>query len=345
MDNPSPFRPTPDFTNSRPVGEDPRLQPTPDWGNLGPGTEVAGWEPSPERKPVVVQKPGAAVGPLLAALATMFAGLLFVVAHRDRPAGEGLTDLFSTQPPKITSAHDTRQLDRMRPQNQAEALLGLAVANSDGAVEEIESRVDQWQGKVRWNSQIASLSAAALNSKDTTVRESGVEVELVAYGLAKNSASLNYLLKTAESSDHAQKIWALWALGLMGNRGVETDQVVQVLTNHLQDSDEESRRWAVEGLALTGADGAIEPLLKAMHDDPAAEVRGRAACGIAEAGLFSPVQRSSAIPQLLRYTDDPALDAQTQGWAFHALSDITHRHMPNDAAAWRKWYEATKSRD
>ena len=28
----------------------------------------------------------------------------------------------------------------------------------------------------------------------------------------------------AGSSDHAQKIWALWALGLLGNRGVESER-------------------------------------------------------------------------------------------------------------------------
>lgn len=294
----------------------------------------------PERKPVVRRKPGAALGPVLAALAAMFAGMLFVVAHRDDPAGAGFAGLFST--PKITSAHDTKQLDKMKPQNQAEALLELAVANSDGASEQISSRVDRWHGKVQWSPQIASLSAAALNSKDRRVRESGVEVELAAYGLSKNSASLNYLLKSAESSDHAQKIWALWALGLMGNRGVEPDQVVQALTNHLQDPDEDSRRWAVEGLALTGADAAIDPLLKAMHDDPVSEVRGRAACGIAEAGLFTPEQRMSAVPALIGYSDDPELDAQTQGWAFHALADITHQRLPNRTAAWRGWYEAAR---
>ena len=53
---------------------------------------------------------------------------------------------------------------------------------------------------MQWNSQIATLTTAALNSNDMRVRESGVEVELAAYGLAKNAASLDYLLKTAESS-------------------------------------------------------------------------------------------------------------------------------------------------
>src|SRR3974377_1007037 len=140
----------------------------------------------------------------------------------------------------------------MKPQKKAETLLELAVGHSQGAVEQISSRVDRWNGKVEWNPQIASLTSAALNSNDMRVRESGIEVELAAYGLSKNSASLDYLLKVAESPDHAQKIWALWALGLMGNRGVEAAHVVQVLTAHLKDSDEDSRHWAVEGLALVG---------------------------------------------------------------------------------------------
>jgi hypothetical protein len=230
----------------------------------------------------------------------------------------------------------------MKPQKQAEALLELAVGRSDGAVDQISSRVDRWQGKVKWDSQIATLTTAALNSNDMRVRQSGIEVELAAYGLAKNAASLAYVLKSAESSDHAQKIWGLWALGLMGNRGVETDRVVQVLTTHLNDTDEDSRRWAVEGLALVGSAQTIEPLLKSMHDDPSATVRERAACSLAESGMFTHEQRFSAVPQLLNYTDDPALDAQTHNWAFQALHDITGQHLPSDSNAWRSWYESSK---
>ena len=241
-----------------------------------------------------------------------------------------------------SASKDPRQLDRMKPQKQAEALLELAVSHSDGAVDQISSRVDRWHGKLQWNSQIATLTTAALNSNDMRVRESGVEVELAAYGLSKNSASLEYLLRTAESPDHAQKIWALWALGLMGNRGVETGRIVEVLTTHLKDSDADSRRWAVEGLALVGTSPVIVPLLEAMHDDPSPLVRERAACSLAESGLFTQEQRLSAVPQLLNYADDPSLDAQTHGWAFQALGDITHQHLPHDAAAWRSWYEATK---
>jgi len=236
------------------------------------------------------------------------------------------------------SLTDLRQVDALEPQSQAEALLELAVSRSNGAVEQISSRLNGWRGKVKWDPEIASLTSAALNSNDLGVRESGVEVELAAYGLSKDSASLDYVLKTAKSRDHSRKIWALWALGLMANRGVETERVMEVLTKHLQDSDQDTRRWAVQGLAVTGTEQAIAPLLKTMHDDRSAMVRERAACSLAESGTFTADQRYTAVPQLLNYTEDPTLDAQTQAWAFQALGEITHQRLPNNAAAWRNWY-------
>jgi HEAT repeat protein len=227
------------------------------------------------------------------------------------------------------------------------------VGRSVGAVEQISSRADRWHGKLNWNSQIATLTTAALNSDDMRVRESGIEVELAAYGLSKNSASLEYLILTADSEghtqkgqtqkdrvqeDHAQKVWALWALGLMGNRGVDSARVVDTLTRHLKDSDEDSRRWAVEGLALVGSAESMTPLLQSMHDDSSPSVREAAACALAQSGMFTPEQRLTIVPQLLAYTDDPALDSQTHAWAFQALGDITHQHLPNDSAVWRGWY-------
>lgn len=175
------------------------------------------------------------------------------------------------------------------------------------------------------------------------VRGAAIEVELTAYGLSKNAKSLEYLLKTSESHDHARKIWALWALGLMGNRGTESDRVTQVLTAHLHDSDDDSRRWAVEGLALIGADQSIPTLLKIMHDDPAPGVRERAASALAQTGMFTRDQRNSAVPQLLNYTDDPSLDSQTHAWAFQALGQITRQHLTDSSTAWREWYQSSKN--
>ncbi len=319
---------------------DPRLQPTPDYGTLGPGSDIALTQfDSKSRslgRPVDPRRPAL----ILAAGIGLLGALL--AANLGRAQGD-LSNIFSSREPSPASAQDVHQLDRLKPQKQAEALLELAVGQHDGAVEQISSRVDRWQGRVRWTPQIATLTTAALNSNDMRVRESGIEVELAAYGLAKNSSSLDYVIRTAASSDHARKIWALWALGLMGNRGVGTDRVVEVLTNHLQDQDEDSRRWAVDGLALTGATQTIAPLLQSMHDDPSPRVRESAACGLSESGMFTPQQRMTAVPQLLNYTDDPSLDAQTRAWATQALTDITHQHFGNDANAWRNWYNSAKA--
>ena len=331
MDVPSPFPTTSPTAKAGPI--DPRLQPTPDYGTLGPGSDIAGIRTGN----ALAQSKGAGLcsAHLIAAVVGMVAALVVGTMNKPHSIGRDLVPPHSSEP---ASTKDLHQLDRMKPQKQAETLLELAVGHSQGAVEQISSRVDRWNGKVEWNSQIANLTTAALNSNDMRVRESGVEVELAAYGLAKNAASLEYVLKTVDSPDHRQKIWALWALGLMANRGVETARIVDVLIGHLRDSEVDSRRWAVEALALTGADEAVQPLLAIMHNDASALVRERAACSLAESGMFTPEQRMTAVPQLLNYTEDTSLDAQTQSWAFQALSDITHQRLPRDSAAWRRWY-------
>jgi len=318
-------------------GADSGTKPAQNYGTLGPGSDIgitgaevssAGFAPK--------------VGPAIAACIGVLLAVFIVNIGNAHAAWRHFSNLFSpgtVESPNFAAAHDIDRIDDLKPQKQAETLLELAVGNSDDALQQISAHVDRWQGKLKWDSQMATLTTAALNSSDMRVRQSGVEVELAAYGISKNAASLQYLLQSAESSDHALKIWALWALGLMANREVETGQIVRVLTAHLQDSDEDSRRWAVEGLALSGTSLAIQPLLKAMHDDASAAVRERAACSLAQSGMFTREQRVSAVPQLLNFADDPSLDAQTRTWTFQALSEITNMRLPNDARAWRDWFE------
>jgi hypothetical protein len=304
------------------------------YGTLGPGCDIPLDGSETERLTQTAR-----LAPRVAIALGVLAALLVARLGSAHDARQSVESSLSARQISPALATDSRQLDRLKPQKQAETLLELAIGQSAGAVDQISSRVEDWPGRLKWNSQIATLTSAALNSNDMRVRESGIEIELAAYGLAKNSASLDYLLKTSESSDHAQKIWALWALGLMGNRGVETDRVVRVLLAHLGDSDADSRRWAVDGLALVGSDQAMAALLKTMHDDPSPVLREQAACSLAQSGMFTQDQRLAAVPQLLNYTDDPSLDAQTHAWAFQALGDITGQRLPNDSGAWRSWYE------
>jgi hypothetical protein len=315
-------------------GEQSGPQPDAAYGTLGPGSDI----PVNSSETAQVAR-NARLAPQVAIALGVLCALLAVKLGSARDARQRVESSLAVRQTSSAPATDSRQLDRLKPQKQAETLLELAIGQSAGAVDQISSRVDNWPGRVKWNSQIATLTTAALNSNDMRVRESGIKIELAAYGLAKNSASLDYLLKMAESSGHAQKIWALWALGLMGNRGFETDRVVQVLTAHLADSDADSRRWAVQGLALVASDQTMAALLRTMHDDPSPVVREQAACGLAQSGMFTQDQRLAALPQLLNYTDDPSLDAQTHAWAFQVLAYITGQRLPNDTAAWRDWYE------
>jgi HEAT repeat protein len=320
--------------------EDRRLRPAPDYGTLGQGSDL----------------PRAAAGsctraaPILAVL--LGAGSAFVVSSA---AGHGILHKFggrlSSRQNSVASstALSDRELDMQKPQRQAEILLERAVSHSHGegktdveSKARIDARVESWRGKLKWDSQLGQLTTVALNSEDRGVRESAIEVQLAAYGLSKNESTVDNLVSQANSSDHVQKVWALWTLGLMGNRGIESDRVVQVLTAHLnaRDGDEDSRRWAVEGLALVGTTPTVAPLLDAMRNDPSPLVRESAACSLAQSGMLSSEQRMTAVPQLINYSNDPALDAQTHAWAFQALSDITKQRLPNDSAAWRSWYES-----
>jgi hypothetical protein len=327
-------------TNTPVAAADPRLQPTPDYGSLGPGPDLAIGEAvaAGNTRAKSVNTMGrtlvaVAVGGLLAAL--------WVSVGSARGTGGHLShSLARATGAALSPIPDRQQLDRLKPQKQAETLLELAVGNSDAAaVDQISTRADSWRGKLKWSPQLATLTTAALNSNNLRVRGSGIEVQLVAYGLGKSPSNFDLLVNEAASSDHARKTWALWTLGAMANRGIETERAVQVLTSHLKDTDEDSRRWTVEALALVGTTSTVEILLQTMHDDPSPLVRERAACSLAESGMLSHEQRLTAVPQLVIYTDDPSLDAQTHAWAFQALGDITRQRLPNDSSAWRNWYE------
>jgi hypothetical protein len=53
--------------------------------------------------------------------------------------------------------------------------------------------------KLKWDSQLGELTTLALNSSDRGVRESGIEVQLAAYGLTKSESSVNYAGTASQS--------------------------------------------------------------------------------------------------------------------------------------------------
>jgi HEAT repeats len=316
----------------------PKQKPTPDYGSAGPGSDL---------KPDRSLDPHAASWRVLFAVA---AGVLLAVPFATGSARTAWTEIahflsLHGKPvlasPAVLSQHEIERLDHQSSQKQAELLLERAINHYEGANDQIAARVDGWHGRLKVSSQLDSLITTALNSDDLRVRAAGIEVDLAAMGVAKNPESVERFSQEAVTGLQSQRVWALWTLGLLGNRGVETERVNQILVSQLQDSNPEVRHWAVEGLAHLGTNETIAPLLQVFHDDPSPMVRERAACSLAQSGMLSQEQRRSVVPQLLNYADDAALDAQTHTWVYQALRDITGQNLPNDPALWRSWYDSS----
>jgi hypothetical protein len=265
-----------------------------------------------------------------------------------RAAWEPIARFISLEDPpspasaNVLSEHEITMLDETTPQSQAELLLERSINHYRGANEQIAARVGRWRGKIELNERLHNLFTTAINSDDLTVRVAGIEVDIAARDLVKDSSTVDRLEAVARSGEQGPRVNALWDLALIGNRGVGQDRILDVLLSSTHDENVNIRYWAVEGLAYLAVDASIEPLLDIFHDDPSPMIRERAACGLAQSGMFSAAQRSTAVPRLLDFAIDGALDAETRTWVFQALRDITGQSLPHDAARWREWYKAQR---
>ena len=266
---------------------------------------------------------------------TILAASLAVVALTRVSAADGGSQRTSAN---VLSEHEIAALDAMSPQSQAELLLERSINHFRGANDQIAARVDGWRGKITLNPRLDNLFMTAINSDDLVVRAAGIEVDIAARGLEKNSATVDALEPAAREGEQGLRANALWDLGLVGNRGVERERITQILLASLHDDNVNIRHWAVEGLAYLGTDETIAPLLEVLHDDPSPIVRERAACSLAQSGMLSERQRRTAVPRLLDFAEEFGMDPTTRDWVFQALRDITGQSLPRDVAAWRHWY-------
>jgi len=239
-------------------------------------------------------------------------------------------------PPKF-SPELAGQVDAMTPQGQAELLLDESINHYAGAIEMIEPRLERWHGNLQLTPKLSQILSTAMNSNDLRVRAAALETYIAAYNVEKSTNGVSTLEDRIGAQPEARP-WALWMLGALGNRGVEPVGVLREELNYIHDSNEQTRMWAVEGLAILGTDDALEPLLDSFKNDPSPRVRERAACGLAQSGMFTEPQRMSIVPRLLDMAEDTGLDGQTRTWVFHALQDITGASQGSDAQAWRRWW-------
>jgi hypothetical protein len=237
----------------------------------------------------------------------------------------------------VLSEHELAEIEGLAPQEQAHRLLQRAVNGYQGALEQIEKRVGGWTGKLDLE-PLNSLSNVAYCSSNLRVRSAAVEISLAGYGLPKTARSVDEQVELLRAGTE-KAFYPLWKLGLLGNRGVEPETVRRVLLDHLTSNNLVTRRWAVNGLGMLGSSDAIEPLIGVFRHDPSPEIRERAACNLADSGMLTREQRLLAIPHLLTMTDDVTLDAQTRGWVFQALREISGESgIGSEPARWRNWW-------
>src|SRR5262249_3282467 len=149
---------------------------------------------------------------------------------------------------KIRSARAHESIATLGPQAQAETLLEESLSDYDSASRELMTRMEFWRGQLTMTPRLTALLDSALNAKDLRERSAAIELELVAYDLPKTEAGADVLFDRIES-DPAGRPWALWMLGAMGNRGVETERALSTLVKYSHDANEKTRYWAVEGLS------------------------------------------------------------------------------------------------
>ena len=289
--------------------------------------------------------------PTTLAAAAFLLGTIAAGSGRLGAAWEPIARFVSLQDaPKAASAnvlseHEIEALAGMPPQAQAELLLERAINHYRGANDQIAARVDNWRGRITVvDGRLRNLFITAINSDDLTVRVAGIEVDIAARNLTKESSTVDRLEPIARSGEQGPRANALWDIALVGNRGVDTDRVADILLSSIHDENVNIRYWAVEGLAYLATDAAIQPLLDVFHDDFSPMIRERAACGLAQSGMFSAEQRRTAVPRLLDFAQDGALEADTRTWVFQALRDITGQSLPHDATIWRQWYATSVKR-
>jgi HEAT repeat protein len=237
----------------------------------------------------------------------------------------------------VLSEHEIEELNTQPAQGQAAYLLHRAVNAYRGALEQIEERVKDWNGKIELNTDLERILSVAYCSNNSRVRAAAIEISLAGYGLTKTPQSVDDQIQLLRDNTD-KKFYPLWKLGLLGNRGVEPETVRRVLLDYIKDPVEVNRTWAVNALGILGTDDIIEPLVEVFRTDPSPAVRERAACNLAESGMLTREQRSKAIPHLLKMSDDPSLDAQTRGWVFQALREISGEGIGSEPTQWRNWW-------
>lgn len=233
---------------------------------------------------------------------------------------------------------EAEMVAHMPPQPQAERLLQYAISHHVGATDEIKVRVRGWRGAIKSTPSLETLLDVARNGNDLRVRAAAIEIELATMNMAKTAAQVDALLRSIAMSpkDARQEIYIL---GMLANRGVETDRIHSELRLLTSSEEDVVRYQAYAAIANIGTDETVRDLLDGFHHDASSAVRiDGGGCGLAHCGMLTRAQRMLAIPGLIEMVEDGALDAVDVSYGYRALREITDETLPDNAQLWREWY-------
>jgi hypothetical protein len=224
------------------------------------------------------------------------------------------------------------------PQRQAEELMARAIAHDTAAVPAIAQRTPVWAGRIQLSDNLQQLENQGRYSSDLRVRRAEADLELTLDGWSKTPNSVDRLMGLAKS-DPASRPRSLYLLGILAGDGVAPERAHRFILDYAKsDSDPIARQWATEGLRFVGSDTALDELFEIFTRDPSFAVRDRAGCNISDCGIFERKQRLRLVPRLIDLVSDSSAGPQMRSWSFLALREITDENLPEDAAAWRRWY-------
>src|SRR5438105_13942612 len=130
------------------------------------------------------------------------------------------------------SEHDREELNHMSPQDQATRLLEKAINQYKGAGDEFAKRLDSWTGKIQSTPELEKLTNTAYFSNDLRIRTLASELWLVRDNIRKSSQTVDELIRDAGITDERQ-YFRLSTLGILGNRGVRPETVVNALVEFI----------------------------------------------------------------------------------------------------------------
>jgi hypothetical protein len=300
-------------------------------------------------QPGITQATARASSPLVAVfilvwLALVGGGIFFVAfrsAYKTSRTSQQSTAAAPVAPrtfAPLTTA-DTGRIFSLPIQDQAEELLERSIQHDEHALGLLQDHLSDWKGRLKETPLMTQLLNRAQYSRDLRVRYAYCDMILAMEGWGEDSDAVNTLVARAKTADSKSRAYDLWWLGMLGGRGVATEQVHSILLSYARtDPDPYVRQWAVEGMRFLGTDEALTDLFDIFVRDPAFTVRDRAGCNVSDCGNFMRKQRMAMFPKFLELAESPGTNPQMRNWSFLAMQEITDVTLPSNAATWRQWY-------